>query len=144
MENNECKKNYRTRQQESIGQYFRLNPEICVTADDIYLYFMNKGDKIGKATIYRSLDRMVENGEIKKFLSDGGEGAMYQLIDSDNRCDRHFHLKCTCCGEVIHMDCEFMDEFERHIMEHHHFRVDNGRTIIYGLCEGCAQRSCAK
>ena len=139
MENRECRRNYRTRQQESIEKYFRLNPDSCVTADEIYLYFMNAGEKIGKATIYRSLDRMVESGAIKKFLSGGGEGATYQLIDTGNGCDRHFHLKCTCCGAVIHMDCEFMDEFEQHIMEHHRFRVDNGRTIIYGLCEECAQ-----
>ena len=138
MENGEGRKNYRTRQQESIENYFRINPEVCVTADDIYMYFMTEGEKIGKATIYRCLDRMVENGEIKKFLSDGGEGAMYQLIDGDNGCHRHFHLKCTRCGAVIHMDCEFMDEFERHIMEHHNFRVDNGRTIIYGLCGSCS------
>ena len=141
MENRECRKNYRTRQQESIEKYFRLNPDSCVTADEIYLYFMNAGEKIGKATIYRSLDRMVESGAIKKFLSGGGEGATYQLIDTGNGCDRHFHLKCTCCGAVIHMDCEFMDEFERHIMEHHQFRVDNGRTIIYGLCGECITKA---
>ena len=138
MDNRDSKKNYRTRQQDSIENYFRINPDSCVTADEIYLYFMNSGEKIGKATIYRCLDKMVESGEIKKFLSDGGEGAMYQLIDGENGCDRHFHLKCTRCGAVIHMDCEFMDEFERHIMQHHNFRVDNGRTIIYGLCEKCA------
>ena len=138
MDNRDSKKNYRTRQQEALEEYFRTNPDSCVTADEIYLYFMNSGEKIGKATIYRCLDRMVENGEIKKFLSDGGEGAMYQLIDGAGGCDRHFHLKCTCCGAVIHMDCEFMDEFERHIMEHHNFRVDNGRTIIYGLCGSCS------
>jgi Fur family ferric uptake transcriptional regulator len=31
-----------------------------------------------------------------------------------------------------------MEEFERHIMEHHRFKVDNARTVIYGLCEKCA------
>ena len=138
MDNRESKKNYRTRQQEALENYFKLHPGACVTADEIYLYFMNTGGKIGKATIYRSLDRMVDSGEVKKFISDSGEGATYQLIDGEKGCDRHFHLKCTRCGAVIHMDCEFMDEFERHIMEHHRFRVDNGRTIIYGLCEKCA------
>ncbi len=138
MENKDCKKIYRTRQQEALEKYFRINPDVCVTADEIYLYFMNSGEKIGKATIYRSLDRMVESGEVKKFISDSGDGAMYQLIDGTGGCDRHFHLKCVRCGRVIHMDCKFMDEFERHIMDHHHFRVDNGRTIIYGLCGNCS------
>ena len=138
MENGESRKNYRTRQQESLENYFRLNPQACVTADELYMHFAGSGGKISKATIYRCLDRMVESGTVKKFLSGGGEGATYQLIDSGNGCDRHFHLKCTCCGAVIHMDCEFMDEFERHIMEYHNFRVDNGRTIIYGLCGSCS------
>ncbi len=134
----ENKRNYHTRQQEAVAEYFRLNPDVCATADDIYLYFMREKGKIGKATIYRCLDRMVENGEVKRFLSDGGDGAMYQLIDPANGCDRHFHLKCTSCGRVIHLDCGFMAAFEKHIVGHHGFRVDNTRTIIYGLCETCA------
>lgn len=134
----EIRKNYRTRQQDAVMEYFRLNPNHCVTADDIYIYFMNTGGKIGKATVYRCLDKLVEGGTVKKFVSDGG-CAMYQLIDAEHGCDRHFHLKCVVCGEIIHMDCEFMDEFERHISEHHHFKVDNARTVIYGLCEKCAE-----
>ena len=137
MEHCEGKKNYRTRQQGALEEYFRANPDVCVTADELYLYFLNRGEKIGKATIYRILDRMVESGSIRKFLSDGGEGASYQCNDGNRGCPTHFHLKCTRCGAVIHMDCDFMEEFNRHIMEHHRFRVDNGRTIIYGLCEEC-------
>ena len=133
----ESRKNYRTRQQEAVAAYFRIHPDACVTADDIYIYFMNRDGKIGKATIYRCLDRMVENGEVKKFISDSGDGAMYQLIDAAHGCHRHFHLRCTSCGAVIHLDCEFMEEFEQHILDHHGFRVDNGRTVIYGLCEKC-------
>ena len=135
------KKNYHTRQQEAVAEYFRLNADVCVTADDIYLYFMRENSKIGKATIYRCLDRMVESGEIKKFISDSGDGAMYQLIDADNGCDRHFHLKCTVCGRIIHLDCGFMGEFEKHISQHHGFCVDNARTIIYGLCEECREQA---
>ena len=137
----EIKKNYRTRQQEAIIEYFRMNPHSCVTADEIYIYFMNTENKIGKATVYRCLDRLLENGTIKKFISDEGGCAMYQLIDSDNGCDRHFHLKCTVCGEIIHMDCEFMEQFENHIRRHHNFKVDNARTVIYGICEKCADKT---
>ena len=132
------RKNYHTRQQEAVAEFFRLNPDVCVTADDIYLYFMKENSKIGKATIYRCLDKLMENGEIKKYLSDSGECAMYQLIDAANGCNRHFHLKCTSCGKIIHLDCGFMNEFEQHISEHHGFRVDNARTVIYGTCEECA------
>ena len=53
VDNRDSKKNYRTRQQDSIENYFRLHPDSCVTADEIYLHFMNVGEKIGKATIYR-------------------------------------------------------------------------------------------
>ncbi|MBQ1413469.1 MAG: transcriptional repressor [Clostridia bacterium] len=137
----EHKRNYHTRQQEAVSDYFRRHPNSCVTADDIYLFFMRENGKIGKATIYRCLDKLVENGEIKKFISDSGEGAMYQWMDAAGGCDRHFHLKCTACGRIIHLDCGFMSEFEKHIGEHHGFRVDNARTVIYGLCETCADGS---
>lgn len=131
------RKNYHTRQQDAVAAYFRQHPNECVTADELYFYFMRENHKIGKATIYRCLDRMAENGEIKRFAADGGEGAMYQRVDAAGGCDRHFHLKCTDCGRIIHLDCEFMNEFERHINEHHGFRVDNAKTIIYGRCEDC-------
>ena len=131
------RKNYHTRQQAAIAAYFREHPESCVTADEIYLHFMQTDGKIGKATIYRSHDKLVENGEIKKYLSDGGDSALYQYVDAAHGCDRHFHLKCVACGAIIHLDCGFMREFECHISEHHHFRVDNTRTVIYGLCGNC-------
>ena len=35
MDNGESRKNYRTRQQESLENYFRLNPQACVTADEL-------------------------------------------------------------------------------------------------------------
>lgn len=119
-------------------EYFRGNPDGCATAEEIYIYLMNKGQRIGKATVYRCLDRLLESRVITKFISESGDCAMYQLIDESNGCCRHFHLKCTECGCIIHMDCDFMEEFETHISQHHSFKVDNVRTVIYGVCEKCA------
>ena len=37
------------------------------------------------------------------------------------------------------MDCSFMTDILSHFSEHHGFTVDCGKTVIYGICENCAE-----
>ena len=138
------KRTYNTKQQNAILDFFREHPETCYTAGQLLAALSETG--IGEATIYRSLQKLTASGLIKKFAPATGSAredsrlnrACYQYTGEQNKCRDHFHLKCLSCGSVIHMDCGFMDEINRHIAEEHHFTVDNSQTTLYGLCGKCA------
>ena len=90
-------------------------------------------DKASTATVYRQLESLVDSGLVRKFIT--GDSALYQYGEE---CEgSHFHLKCTKCDTLYHVDCSFLSELSTHIKSHHNFTVDNCRTIMYGICENC-------
>lgn len=131
------KKQYNTQQRNIILNYLKNNADACLTVNDIYNNLIINGALIGKATVYRQLDRFMSEGIVKKFTDNEGKGAYYRYINDTDECDNHFHLKCVDCAEIIHMKCEFVKYLKQHILADHEFHVDEGRTIIYGICGNC-------
>ena len=126
------KSDYETKQKAAIIDFIKSNSG-HITAKDIVNELSKCGEKVSTATVYRRLDKLVDSGMLKKYITD--KGACYQY-STDCHGD-HFHLKCTSCGTLFHVDCEFLMSIAPHIMEHHKFKVDNRRTVMYGLCESC-------
>ena len=54
----------------------------------------------GRSTVYRALDRLVEEGTVRRFAPESGGSAAYQAMDPGH-CDAHLHLKCVGCGRLI-------------------------------------------
>ena len=133
-------KTYKTSQREYVLNYLKDHKNDCLTVQEIFLGMQRLNMDIGKTTVYRCLDILVENGTVKKFIAETGDGASYQYTGENSECNHHFHLKCVRCGEILHLDCEFMSEMERHIYSSHHFSLDNGKSILYGICESCKVR----
>ena len=94
---------------------------------------------IDLSTIYRNIERMVEEGTLLQFAGTGNTKASYQL-PREEACHHHLHLKCTICGKVIHLDCEQMREFTEHIKLHHGFSLSCDDTVLYGICQDCQRK----
>ena len=109
--------------------------------DQIALHFEKETAPIGKTTIYRYLDKLTDDGKLRKYLTDGVLGACYQFVGSENFIDAHLHLKCDSCGELLHLECKALDELERHISVKHVFQVNTMKTVLYGKCEDCLQKA---
>ena len=128
------KGSYKTRQSNTILSYLQ-EEHGHITAASLTAHLREKGESIGTATVYRQLDKLVAMGLVRKYITD--KGACYQYAEND--CDGHFHLKCTQCDTLFHVDCSFLANLAPHILSHHGFTVDNRRTVMYGLCEKCRQ-----
>ncbi len=127
---------YRTRAQKSLMDYLKSTPGIHHTAAEIKAHFAGQDDHIGTATIYRQLERFVEEGSIQKYILGPGESACYSFVE-EKSCGVHFHCKCEVCGRLIHLNCEELKEIQSHLLEHHHFYWNAGKTVFYGICENC-------
>ncbi len=124
---------YNTKQRDEIIKFFNEHRGKCFTAKDI----IKRGEiNSGEATIYRTLSKLTNQGILTRFTD--GEAATYRLNESE-KCANHFHLKCSKCGILIHMDCDFMKDMQKHIESSHDFKVDIQKTIIYGICGECSR-----
>ncbi len=80
---------YQTKQKEVIADYFRANPETCVTAEEVYAAL---GAQVGMTTVYRAVARLCEEEVLRKYTpQSAGEAALYQF----NPCRR-----ATCTSAV--------------------------------------------
>ena len=133
--------NYRTKQYEAICSYIASLGSDHVTAAQIASHFQEEDIPIGKATIYRHLEKLTENGKLRRYVTDGVSGACYQYVESDQICDGHLHLKCEFCGELLHLECEALDDLERHVLDEHSFHVNTTKTVLYGRCDDCLHKA---
>lgn len=130
---------YNTRQREEVLSFIQSMPGEHITVNDICKHMSENGSGIGMTTIYRQLDKMVEEGIVKKYILDASSAACFEYVDIHSECEKNgcTHLKCTKCGKLIHLHCDDLTATERHILLEHGFKADMTRTVIYGLCEDC-------
>ncbi len=123
---------YQTNHHKEILTLFQQNPEYPFTAKALILAFKNS---INKATIYRNLKSLEEHKLIRKSYNPNKKCYEYQCsVD----CENHLHLVCKTCGKITHLTCTTSSNFIQHILKEHMFLIDQGNTILFGLCKECA------
>ncbi len=130
---------YNTKQKQIITELLKDNSNRSLTSDEI-LFMLNKKDNISKATLYRHLDLLVQNYEVRKFYNSKLGRSQYQYADLESTCSSHLHLRCSKCGKLIHLDCDETTKFINHINSNHGFRIDNLNTVINGVCSECQKK----
>ncbi len=128
---------YKTKQRELILEYLRKNSDSHLTAQGVSDGLREYG--VGKSTVYRYLDKLCEEGLVRKYILKEGNSACFQYTGGA-QCSSHFHLKCLNCNALVHLDCDHLKETEEHINEHHGFSVDTSRTVFYGICAECKEK----
>ncbi len=136
------KTTYKTKQRDLLLTYLRTVPGEHITASDICLHFKRIGINIGMSTVYRQLERLVDEGTVKKYIIDSNSPACFEYEGSDNEANEVcFHCKCIKCGKVIHLKCSEIQHIQEHLYEEHRFKMSGSRTVFYGLCEDCANKA---
>src|SRR5256712_9462227 len=104
-----------------------------VSVDDLFELVGRQNPGIGRATVYRTLQWMVDAGIARKV--DFGEGR--SRYEPSYRHPRHFHLICTTC----HSSSEFLSSDIESLMEEianaRKFAASQSVVQIYGTCEAC-------
>ena len=122
-----------TRQRETIAQVV-FSTVGHLSVEEIETSLREKGNRIGKATIYRTLDLLVRSRLVVEH--DFGEG----FKRYENRISRdpvHEHLICLECGKVIEFQSWEVQDVQARITAIHGFKATRHRLEIYGLCREC-------
>lgn len=127
------KNSYKTEQRELIKNYLITNKDKFVNAEEILQYMKSNNQVVGLTTIYRFLNLLEENDNVRIEIKNHTK--YYQYISTE--CCSHFHLKCKKCGKTIHLNCEEFENARKHIKAEHKFNLDYN-TIIYGICDKCS------
>jgi Fur family ferric uptake transcriptional regulator len=135
--------NYSTKQRGAVLEYLRAARDRHVTAAAIAAHFADTeaGERVGRTTVYRQLERLEREGLIRKYAGDANV-ACYQYTGGDEEtAQEHYHLKCESCGGLFHLQCRTLERIAEHILREHGFSVDSRKTVYYGICGACAAQS---
>jgi Fur family ferric uptake transcriptional regulator len=134
---------YNTKQSEAVLDYIASTDGNHVTVAQIVEHFgtatgiPGSPAPVGRTTIYRHLDKLVESGKVRRYTIDGMSCACYQYINEEEVSQEHFHLKCEICGVLLHLQCDTLNEMWQHIFQKHEFQVNMMKTVFYGKCKDC-------
>jgi len=105
---------------------------VHLSADSIFELVNQEDDlpKVSRATVYRTLNTLYENGEILKIVS--GNVAYY-----DGNPIKHHHFICENCGVIIDVPLKYKEELNREIESKMNVKIKVHETIFYGLCNKC-------
>jgi Fur family ferric uptake transcriptional regulator len=122
----------RSTPREQIQQVF-LAHDGHISADDLFTAVRQKHPSVGRATVYRALQRMVDDGVARKV--DFGEG--HQRYEAAHGHPRHFHLICSRCrrsSEFLSSDVETLLE---EVTAARGFDTAQVIVQVHGICQDC-------
>jgi Fur family transcriptional regulator, ferric uptake regulator len=122
-----------TSQREAVAAVV-FDSEAHLSVDDIERQLRERGERIGKATVYRTLDLLVRSRLVEEH--DFGEGfKRYEHRLSSHPI--HEHLICMECGKVEEFESRELYRVESRVRSEHGFVPVKRRLEIYGLCREC-------
>jgi len=122
-----------TQQREVIAELVFSSSE-HLSVEDIESRLRARGEKIGKATIYRTLEMLVRSGLVEEY--DFGEGfKRYKHLFGQTLVREH--LICTECGRVQEIESQALERLQEEIARENGFQAVRHRVEMYGLCAEC-------
>jgi len=122
-----------THQRESVAEVVFASEE-HLSVDDIEAALRDRDERIGKATIYRTLDLLVRSRLVEEH--DFGEGFKRYEHRLSSR-PIHEHMICVECGTVTEFESNELYRVESRVRAEYGFAPVRRRLEIYGLCKAC-------
>ena len=112
-----------------------------LTVEEIYDLAKEESPEIGLATIYRTVQVLLELHVIEKVTFDDGF-ARYELNGEETGSGhRHHHAICTQCGKVYSLETDLLDTLEKQVCKSLGFEVTDHVVKLYGLCSACRRKA---
>lgn len=102
-------------------------------ADSLHLALRQKGNEISRATVYRTLDLLVQCGLVRK-QSLGDQHAHYEAVHGD---EHHDHLICLNCDTIIEFFRPDLEAMQETICKEFEFKPLHHSLQIFGICRAC-------
>ena len=98
-----------------------------MTAEQVFAALRQQYPTVVLATVYNNLNRLWENGQIRKVSVEG-------MPDRYDRIARHDHLVCKECGKLLDID---LKDLTRHLQKQVGVPILSYDLKLVYLCEEC-------
>jgi Fur family ferric uptake transcriptional regulator len=128
------KKLKKTSQREFIWQ-FLMDSKGHPSVEEIRDHLLNKGHRVGIATIYRTLKILLVAGMIRQ--SKLGGTTRYEAVVKE---PNHLHFFCNACKRTVEFPSSEIESLLRRVTAEHGFTERYSRYMIFGLCKSCQRK----
>lgn len=122
-----------TRQRTAVAAVLADSDEF-LSAQDLHARLVERGESVGIATVYRTLQALAEDGEVDVIRAGDGEAAF-------RRCSarHHHHLTCRACRRTVEIDNAAVERWARRVADQHGF-IDVEHVVeVFGTCPDCVK-----
>ena len=102
-------------------------------ADSLYARFINKGERIARDTVYRTLPLLLESRVIQKSAG-AGKREFFERIGTKGH---HDHMICVKCGKIIEFQCPEIEKSQDKICSEYGFKLSFHDHRLFGSCKDC-------
>ncbi len=122
----------RTRERELVLDC-AMQLEGHVSAEEICQRLARQGRRVSRATVYRTLDLLVEHGLLQRVQLDE-RGGVYEVLAGRAP---HAHLYCLGCGRLVDFALPVLETLPRQVQRRAGFRAEHLLLRICGYCRRC-------
>lgn len=102
------------------------------SAQEIHGLLATRGERVGLATVYRTLQLLADAGEVDVLRSEEGE-AVYRRCSPSH----HHHLVCRSCGATVEVEGPAVERWTSAIADEHGYADISHTLEIFGTCAPC-------
>lgn len=124
-----------TAQRDTVLDAF-LRTRDHVSVEELYKIIGRGRQKVGFATVYRTMKLITDCGLAREVVFDDG----VVRFEHSHKHEHHHHLICTRCRKVIEFTSDDMDRTEETILAEFGFRMESHQYKVYGICSDCSRR----
>ena len=122
-----------TRQQAAVADLLDKIDDFT-SAQTVHARLREAGEGVGLATVYRTLQAMVEAGTVDMLRTDDGE-AVYRACSTHH----HHHLVCRNCGRTVEVEGPAVERWTDRVAAEHGFTDVTHNLEIFGTCAECSR-----
>lgn len=122
-----------TQQRESVARVL-FETTRHLSADEVAEELRERGEQIGKATVYRTLALLVELGLATEHDFDEGFKRYQMQIGAA----QHDHMICTSCGKVTQFRHPELEQALEDVARNAGFEAITRQIKVFGTCHECA------
>ena len=104
-----------------------------MSAQELHAHLAASGERVGLATVSRTLATLSSAGEVDMLLRDDGESVYRRCSDT-----HHHHLVCRQCGRAEEISGPTVEAWATAEASRHGFTDVQHTVEINGLCAACS------
>lgn len=134
MTSTEARRPRPTRQRRAVASALESVSDFR-SAQEIHDLLASRGEVVGLATVYRTLQLLHDAHEVDMVRTESGD-AVYRRCSVPRH---HHHLVCRDCGATVEVEDQAVESWAAGVAADHGYTDLTHTVEVFGRCPACAQ-----